>query len=97
MPWYSKETIKNIIDMQKECPSCNCGKCTEVMKRINVRMNDLDKEVKQLKSDFSEMKGKQIETEKKVDEVRNEFKTASQKIDNNNAKSPTLRNQSWLS
>ena len=80
---FSKDQITMLKELCKDRTCWTCNKCGIIMKKLNGRMADLEKSVTTVKADIKTVQTKQTETDKVVDEIKQEVKSLSGKVDNN--------------
>jgi hypothetical protein len=83
-PNFTKEQVDLLITMA-ESGCWSCQKCTGIMKRINIKMGELDKKLTQVTQEVSDVKKTQAEQGKSITTIECSVKTLSDKVDQNSS------------
>ena len=81
IPWHTKETITALLDICKEQSCWTCQKCTGIMKKLNGRLANIEKDVKEVKVNVEEIQTKQKTTEEVVDKLKTDVNKIRESVD----------------
>jgi len=80
---FTKDQIAMLKELCKDRTCWTCNKCGIIMKKLNGRMADLEKNVTAVQKDVKTVQAKQVETDKAVKDITSEVKELKGKMENN--------------
>ena len=81
-PNFTKEQVDLLVTMA-ETGCWLCIKCTAIMKRLNLKLGEMDKRLNKVTQDVKEVKQTQGEQAKSISDIQGNVKVLTDTLDNN--------------